>query len=89
MNFGEAAALKANQLIAALRDSGIRTEYYPDAVKMKKQLSYANQKQIPWVVLLGEEELSREEAVLKNMESGEQEVQPLSTLSKKILEKLA
>jgi histidyl-tRNA synthetase len=41
------------------------------------------------VVLLGEEELSREEAVLKNMESGEQEVQPLSTLSKKILEKLA
>jgi histidyl-tRNA synthetase len=89
MNFGEAVALKANQLIAALRDSGIRTEYYPDAVKMKKQLSYANQKQIPWVVLLGEEELSREEAVLKNMESGEQEVQPLSTLSKKILEKLA
>jgi histidyl-tRNA synthetase len=55
---------------------------------MKKQLSYANQKQIPWVVLLGEEELSCEEVLLKNMESGEQEVQSLSTLSKILLEKL-
>ena len=89
LNFGEATALKANQLIATLRDNGIRSEFYPDAVKMKKQLSYANQKQIPWVVLLGEEELSRDEVMLKNMESGEQDVQPLSTLSKILLQKLA
>ena len=89
LNFGEATALKANQLIAAFRENGIRSEFYPDAVKMKKQLSYANQKQIPWVVLLGEEELSRDEVILKNMESGEQEVQPLSTFSKTLLEKLA
>ena len=81
--------LKANQLMATLRENGIRSEFYPDAVKMKKQLSFANQKQIPWVVLLGEEELSRDEVMLKNMESGEQEVQPLSTLSKILLEKLA
>ena len=89
LNFGEATALKANQLIAHLRETGIRSEFYPDAVKMKKQLSYANQKQIPWVVMIGEEEYAREEGVLKNMESGEQEVQPLSTLSKILLEKLA
>ena len=89
LNFGEATALKANQLIAYLRETGIRSEFYPDAVKMKKQLSYANQKQIPWVVMIGEEEYAREEGVLKNMESGEQEVQPLSTLSKILLEKLA
>ena len=89
LNFGEATALKANQLIAHLRENGIRSEFYPDAVKMKKQLSYANQKQIPWVVMIGEEEYAREEGVLKNMESGEQEVQPLSTLSKILLEKLA
>ena len=89
LNFGQATALKANQLIAHLRKTGIRSEFYPDAVKMKKQLSYANQKQIPWVVMIGEEEYAREEGVLKNMESGEQEVQPLSTLSKILLEKLA
>lgn len=89
LNFGEATAFKANQLIATLRGNGIRSEFYPDAVKMKKQLSYANQKQIPWVVLLGEEELSRDEVLLKNMESGEQDVQPLSTLSKILLKKLA
>jgi histidyl-tRNA synthetase len=89
LNFGEATAFKANQLIATLRGNGIRSEFYPDAVKMKKQLSYANQKQIPWVVLLGEEELSRDEVLLKNMESGEQDVQPLSTLSKNLLKKLA
>lgn len=88
LNFGEATALKANQLIAHLRENGIRSEFYPDAVKMKKQLSYANQKQIPWVVMIGEEEYAREEGVLKNMESGEQEVQPLSILSKILLEKL-
>jgi len=88
LNFGEATAFKANQLIATLRGNGIRSEFYPDA-KMKKQLSYANQKQIPWVVLLGEEELSRDEVLLKNMESGEQDVQPLSTLSKILLKKLA
>ena len=72
-----------------MRDNGIRSEFYPDAVKMKKQLSYANQKQIPWVVLLGEEELSRDQVMLKNMESGEQDVQSLSTLSKILLKKLA
>ena len=80
LNFGESTALKCNQLIGALRSEGLRAEFYPDAVKMKKQLSYANQKQIPWVVLLGEEELLRNEAVLKNMKSGEQEVQPLSDI---------
>ena len=89
LNLGEISALKANQIIAALRAKGIRSEFYPDAVKMKKQLSYANQKQIPWVVFLGEEEMNREEAMLKNMESGEQDVQPLSKLSKTLLEKLA
>jgi len=69
LNFGEATALKANQLIAILRDNGIRSEFYPD--------------------LLGEEELSRDQVMLKNMESGEQDVQPLSTLSKILLKKLA
>jgi histidyl-tRNA synthetase len=56
---------------------------------MKKQLSYANQKQIPWVALLGEEELSRNEVVLKNMKSGEQVVQPLSNILEYLISQLA
>lgn len=80
LNFGNSTALECNQTINALRGAGFRVEFYPDAVKIKKQLSYANQKQIPWVVLLGEEELSRNEVVLKNMKSGEQDIQPLSEI---------
>ena len=89
LNFGTASALKANQLVATLRQQGARAEFYPDEVKMKKQLSYANQKGIPWVVFLGAEELTRGEATLKNMKSGEQEVQPLSELVAAIMQKLA
>ncbi len=88
LNFGASSALKANQLISELRSKAIRSEFYPDAAKMKKQLSYANQKEIPWVVLIGEEELNRGEATLKNMKSGEQEVQPLSDLVQYIVSKL-
>ncbi|MDC1060962.1 histidine--tRNA ligase [Flavobacteriaceae bacterium] len=89
LNFGDSTALKSNQLIASLRENGLRAEFYPDAVKMKKQLSYANQKHIPWVVLLGEEELSREEVVIKNMKSGEQFVQPLSGFQQYFISQLA
>ena len=52
LNFGASTALQSNKLIAELREKGLRVEYYPDSVKMKKQLSYANQKSIPLVVLL-------------------------------------
>ena len=89
LNFGASSALKANQLISELRSQSIRSEFYPDAAKMKKQLSYANQKEIPWVVLIGEEELNRGEATLKNMKSGEQEVQPLSKLVQTLVSKFA
>ena len=54
------------------RQSGIRTEVFPDAVKMKKQMSYANAKQIPFVALAGENEISQGKFTLKNMVSGEQ-----------------
>ena len=89
LNFGDSTALKCNQLISSLREEGLRAEFYPDAVKMKKQLSYANQKQIPLVALLGKEELSRNEVVLKNMKSGEQVVQPLSNILEYLISQLA
>ena len=54
------------------REAGIRTEIFPDASKMKKQMSYANAKQIPFVALAGENEMAEGKLTLKNMETGEQ-----------------
>ena len=55
-----------------LRAAGVRTELYPDAAKMKKQMKYANDKQIPFVVMVGQDEMNSGQLTLKNMESGEQ-----------------
>ena len=85
LNFGASTALQSNKLIAQLRKKGLRVEYYPDAAKMKKQLSYANQKSIPLVVLYGDDEMKREEVILKQMQTGEQNAISLSDLSNKIL----
>ena len=57
-----------------LREAGIRTELYPDAVKMKKQMSFANAKQIPFVALAGENEIASRKFTLKNMATGEQQL---------------
>ena len=59
-------------VVAKAREAGIRTEMFPDAVKMKKQMSYANAKQIPFVALAGENEINEGKFTLKNMETGEQ-----------------
>ncbi len=72
INFGEKETAFCISLIAQLRKAGIRTEIYPDAVKMKKQMSYANAKQIPFVVLVGENEMNTGKVTLKNMSTGEQ-----------------
>lgn len=72
INFGEQEALYILPYLQKLRADGISAEIYPDAAKMKKQMKYADQKQIPWVVLLGEEEMKNHVFTLKNMESGEQ-----------------
>lgn len=72
INFGEKETAFCIPLIAQLRKAGIRTEIYPDAVKMKKQMSYANAKQIPFVVLVGENEMNTGMVTLKNMSTGEQ-----------------
>ena len=59
-------------MVAKAREAGIRTEMFPDAAKMKKQMSYANAKQIPFVALAGENEMAQGKLTLKNMETGEQ-----------------
>jgi histidyl-tRNA synthetase len=72
INFGDKEAAYCLNLLYQLRDAGIRTELYPDAAKMKKQMKYANDKQIPFVVMVGEDEMNSGQLTLKNMGSGEQ-----------------
>jgi histidyl-tRNA synthetase len=71
-NFGENEALFALNIARSLREKGIKAEVYPDSAKLKKQMNYANDKQIKFVALIGENEMKENKVSLKNMESGEQ-----------------
>ena len=72
INFGAAETDYCLPILAQARAAGIRSEIYPDAAKMKKQMQYANQKQIPYVALAGETEITAGKITLKNMQTGEQ-----------------
>jgi len=72
INFGEKETTYCLPIIARLREAGIRSELYPDNAKMKKQMTYANAKDIPFVALAGENEITAGMVTLKNMASGEQ-----------------
>ena len=85
INFGEKETAYCLPLIHQVRAAGIRAEYYPDASKMKKQMSYANAKQIPFVVLAGETEMTEGKVTLKNMLTGEQEMVSCAQLIENIL----
>ena len=74
INFGEKETSYCLPIIAKVRAAGIRAEIYPDSAKMKKQMSYANAKQIPFVVLAGDNEIAEGKVTLKNMETGEQKL---------------
>lgn len=72
VNFGADEAALALKLLQRVRQAGVRAEIYPDSSKMKKQMSYANAKAIPYVAIIGEEELHQQKMTLKQMDSGEQ-----------------
>ena len=72
INFGERETAYCLPFVSEARAAGIRTEIFPDAAKMKKQMSYANAKQIPFVALAGENEINEGKITLKNMATGEQ-----------------
>lgn len=72
VNFGEVEAAYVLPVLAQVRAAGIRAEIYPDAAKMKKQMSYANAKMVPFVAIVGENEMKEGKVMLKNMASGEQ-----------------
>ena len=72
INFGEKEVAYCLPILTKCRAAGIRTEIFPDSVKMKKQMAYANAKQVPYVALVGESEIAEGKLTLKNMATGEQ-----------------
>ena len=80
INFGETETAYCLPIASATRQAGICTEIYPDAVKMKKQMSYANAKHIPFVALAGESEMAAGKITLKNMVTGEQQLLTLEDI---------
>ena len=84
LNFGAEEVRGALPLAAELRSSGMAVEVYPEAAKIKKQMTYANQKAIPYVVLIGENELKERTATLKDMTSGAQEKVPFEGLKERV-----
>ena len=80
LNFGDQESLYCLEAIKALRENGIKTEIFPDSAKIKKQMNYANRRQIEYVVLAGESELETKTYTLKNMNSGEQQSCDLESL---------
>jgi len=72
VNFGDVEAKYILPLLGKLRNEGIRAELYPDKAKMKKQMTYANSLKVPYVALIGENEMNENKITLKSMESGEQ-----------------
>lgn len=79
-NFGEKECFYCLPLIKSVREAGIAAEIFPDPTKIKKQMSYANTRNIPFVAIAGENELNTESITLKNMSSGEQLTLPASEL---------
>ena len=73
VNLGAEEQFASLQIIRSLRDAGIATEIYPEAAKMKKQMEYANRRMIPYVVIIGSNELAERKATVKNMRTGEQQ----------------
>lgn len=72
LNFGEKEAEAAMKLVKGLREKGISAELYPDSVKLKKQMAYADALKVPYVAIIGETELADGKVMLKDMTTGEQ-----------------
>ncbi|WP_245625789.1 His/Gly/Thr/Pro-type tRNA ligase C-terminal domain-containing protein [Marinifilum fragile] len=85
INFGEKEELFCLPILSQLRANGINAEIYPASHKMKKQMTYANNKNIPYVIMVGESEMEEGVVSLKNMETGDQE----KLTPEQLIEKLA
>ena len=78
VNFGEAEAMQSLKYVKALREAGVSAELYPDNAKMKKQMSVADNENLPYVAFVGESEIGKDAIVIKNMTSGEQNTYTLA-----------
>lgn len=84
VNFGDKEAAHCLQLLQKVREAGVNAELYPNAAKMKKQMTYANSKNIPFVALVGDSEMETGLISLKNMKTGEQQKVSIKELIKTI-----
>jgi histidyl-tRNA synthetase len=80
VNFGETTSLYARKILDVLHSLSVRSELYPDAAKLKKQISYADAKKIPYIIIAGEDEINNDSLTIKIMSSGEQKSIPLKEL---------
>jgi histidyl-tRNA synthetase len=80
VNFGEKEAAHSLKVLQKLQNASINAELFPDNAKMKKQMKYADQKRIPFVILIGEQEINSKHYTLKNMKTGEQKLLPVDEL---------
>ncbi|MBT9188497.1 histidine--tRNA ligase [Zobellia russellii] len=81
LNFGDKEGLAALKLVSALRKNGVKADVYPSNAKIQKQFKYANNRNVPYVVLIGEKELEENSFVVKHMENGEQKTFALNAIS--------
>jgi histidyl-tRNA synthetase len=86
VNFGTKEGAHCLKLAGKLREQGLKVEVYPDSAKMKKQMTYANKKNIGFVALVGEEEINEGTITLKNMETGEQNSMQPEEISRFVIE---
>ena len=85
VSFGEKELMYSLPWLGALRAKGINAEIYPEPAKMKKQMSYADNKKIPFVAIVGETEMNKGKVMLKNMKTGEQGLASLEEVIEKII----
>ncbi len=88
LNFGEAESQYALTILDQLRRLDVRSELYPDAVKLKKQMSYADSKKIPYIIMAGENEINNSCITIKNMLTGDQKEIKLNDLDKFVNNKI-
>jgi histidyl-tRNA synthetase len=84
VSFGEKELMYCLPIVNKLRNAGINAEIYPEPAKLKKQMSYADNKQIPFVAIVGETEMNEGKVMLKNMKSGEQNLAGIDELIEKL-----
>jgi len=84
VNLGEKEANVSREFVSVLRKNGISSELYPDCVKLKKQMSYSNKKNIKYTAIIGEDELNSGKINLRNMKTGDQDLLEINELIKKI-----